>query len=606
MLLKLLKFFAVTFSILYLFFLIPIPSAQASNNFKTDYRVVYSVAENGGTHAVLNVTLTNTSSEYYASSYKVQLGFDKINNIQASDSDGPINPIIEKEEDGYIMTLSFNKKAVGLNNKLNFNLSFDTPDVAKQYGNIWEINIPGIANPNEFESFTVEVKVPQSFGKPAYTKPYQPLNSLVFDKKQLGKSGISISFGDKQIYSFHLVYHIKNDNLYPIDTEIALPPTTNYQTIFIQNINPKPQNVFIDKDKNWLAHFSLFPSQKMDVSVDGKAEVRLTPEKEELSTQDMGKYLEEKPYWSTTAPEIKKLAKELKTPEAIYKFVVTALKYDFTRVTGDKPRLGAINALKSPDSAVCLEYTDLFIALARSAGIPAREDDGFAYTENSRQRPLSLVKDILHAWPEYYDAQKKTWVMIDPTWGSTTGGVDYFSTLDFDHFVFVRKGLDSNYPIPAGGYKFISNKSEKDISVEFAKNTPQQETNFSIISSLPTMAMSGLPITGNVSIKNTSQMSLPPQIVKVLSADLSPNEQLFQSPAIPPFGHTDLKVAFKPESFLTNKKMQFKIQTNNQTISQSIDISPLLFKKWWTIEGGTAIVIFSIIILIFAIKNRRL
>ena len=605
MFLKLLKFFIVAF---FTFVLIPIPSAQAqtSTNFKTDYHVLYSVAENGSTHAILNVTLTNTSSEYYASSYKVQLGFDKINNIQASDPDGPINPIIEKEEAGYIMTLNFNKKVVGLNNKLNFKLSFDTPDVAKQYGNIWEINIPGIANPDEFESFTVEVKVPQSFGKPVYTKPYQPLNKLVFDKKQLGKSGISISFGDKQIYSFQLVYHIKNDNLYPIDTEIALPPTTNYQTIFIQDINPKPQNVLMDKDKNWLAHFSLFPSQKMDVYVNGKAEVRLTPREEELSTHDMAKYLEEKPYWSTTAPEIKKLAKELKTPEAIYKFVVTALKYDFTRVTGDKPRLGAVNALKNPDSAVCLEYTDLFITLARAAGIPAREVDGFAYTENSRQRPLSLVKDILHAWPEYYDTHKKTWVMIDPTWGSTTGGVDYFSTLDFDHFVFVRKGMASNYPIPAGGYKFLSNKNEKDISVEFSRNIPQQETNLSIVSSLPTMAMSGFPMTGNVSIKNTSQMSLSPQIVKILSEDLSPNEQLFQSPAIPPFGHTDLKVRFNSEPFLTNKKVQFKIQTNNQTISQSIDISPLLFKKWWIIEGGLAIGILSIIIFIFTIKNRRL
>ena len=601
MILKLLKFFIVPFFI----FCLPIAPAQASGNFDTDYHVVYQTAETGITHAVLNVTLTNSSSEYYASSYKVQLGFDKINNIQASDPDGPINPIIEKKEDGYILTLNFNKKVVGLNKKLNFILSFDTSDVAKQYGKIWEINIPGIANPDEFQSFVVEVKVPPSFGKPAYTKPYKPLDSLVFDKNQLGKSGISISFGDKQIYSFHLVYHIKNDNLYPKDVEIALPPTTNYQTVFIQNIEPKPSNVLMDKDKNWLAHFSLLPMQKMDVTVDGKAEVRLIPETEELSDQDMMIYLEAKPYWQATDPGIEKLAQKLRTPEAIYKFVVTALKCDFSRVTDDKPRLGAVNALKSPDSAVCLEYTDLFIALARAAGIPAREVDGFAYTENSRERPLSLVKDILHAWPEYYDKQKKTWVMVDPTWGSTTGGVDYFSTLDFDHFVFVRKGMDSSYPIPAGGYKFISDQNQKDISIEFAKSTPPQEVNFSIVSSLPTMAMSGLPITGNVSIKNNSQNLIPAQTVKVLSADLLPSQQVLRSPAIPPFGIADIKVAFKAEPFLTNKKAQFTIQVNNQTVSQTIDVSTLLIKKWW-IVGGITIAISGIILFIFAIKTRRL
>lgn len=603
MLPKLLKLFLFT---LLIFFLVPTPPAQAASNFDTDYHVLYNVSENGNTHSTLNVTLTNTSPEYYASSYKVQLGFDKITNIQASDPDGAINPIIEKTPDGYIITLKFNKKSVGLNSKLKFNLSFDTPDVAKQYGNIWEINIPGISNPDEFKSFIVEVKVPPSFGKAAYTKPFQPLNNLIFDKKQLGKSGISLSFGEKQIYSFHLVYHIKNNSLYPIDKEIAIPPTTNYQTVFIQNIDPKPDNVTIDKDGNWLAHFSLLPSQKMDITVDGKAEVKLTPLTEELSPQDTKKYLAEKPYWPTTNPEIKKLAQELKTPEAIYKFVATTLKYDFSRVTGDKPRLGAINALKKPDSAVCLEYTDLFITLARAAGIPAREIDGFAYTENSKQRPLSLVKDILHAWPEYYDTQRKTWIMIDPTWGSTTGGIDYFSTLDFDHLVFVRKGLDSESPIPAGGYKLISDKNNKDISIEFTKNTPPQEENFSISSSLPEMAMSGVAITGNVSIKNTSQNILAPKIIKVLSSNLSPHEQLLQSPPIPPFGHADLKVAFKPTSFLTNKKEQFTIQVDKQTISKSIDISPLLIKKWWIIGGGITIGIFAIILLIIAIKSRRL
>jgi transglutaminase-like putative cysteine protease len=603
MLLKLLKFFIVSF---FIFGVMPVVPAEAAGNFSTDYHVLYQAEENGITHSVLNVSLTNTSSEYYASSYKVQLGFDKITNIQAFDPDGPINPIIEKNTDGYTLTLNFNQKVVGLNKKLNFTLSFDTPDVAKQTGDIWEINIPGIANPDEFNSFTVEVKVPPSFGKPAYTKPLQPLNNLVFDKSQLGKSGISISFGESQVYSFHLVYHIKNESVYPKDVEIALPPTTNYQTVFIQNINPKPNNVILDKDKNWLAHFSLLPMQKIDVSVDGKAEVRLTPEMEELSDGERRKYLEEKSYWSTTDPAIKKLAQELKTPDAIYKFVVTALKYDFSRVADDKPRLGAVNALKSPDSAVCLEYTDLFITLARAAGIPAREINGYAYTENSRERPLSLMKDVLHAWPEYYDKEKKTWVMVDPTWGSTTGGVDYFSTLDFDHFVFVRKGMDSSYPIPAGGYKFISDKNQKDISIEFARNTPAEENNFSIVSSLPEMAMSGLPITGDIHIKNMSQNLIPGQVVRVLSADLKPNEQTFQSPAIPPFGTADIKVTFKPESFLTNKKAQFTIRVNDQAVSKSIDLSPLLIRNRWIYGGGIAIGIFCIILFIFAIKARRL
>lgn len=594
----------IFFSILFIIFGIFSPvQVFAASNFATNYHVTYTVNKNGDTHAKLNMSLTNTTSEYYASSYKIQVGFDKITNVKASDADGQINPVIEKSEDGYTISLQFNKKVIGLDKKLDFVLDFDTPDVAEQYGKIWEIYIPGIADPDEFNSFIVEVKVPLSFGKPIFTKPYKPLDSLVFDKKQLNKSGISITFGDKQYYSFHLIYHLSNDNLYPIKTEIALPPSTNYQKVFISSINPSTENVTLDKDNNWLASFNLGPSEKKDVTVDGKAEIFLTPRIEELQTQNFAEYLEEKPYWQTKSNELINLAQELKTPEAIYNFVIKSLKYDFSRVTDDKPRLGALNALKNPDSAVCLEYTDLFIALARAAGIPAREVDGFAYTQNTKQRPLSLVKDILHAWPEYYDEQKKTWVMVDPTWGSTTGGVDYFSTLDFDHFAFVIKGIDSNYPIPAGGYKYISDKYTKDVSVSFAESLPSEENNFDIISNLPKTAMTLLPIKGDITVKNTGQTLLPPQALNITSSSLFPHEQLLQTPPIPPFGYANLKTSFQPESFLTNEMKNFSIRVNDQTVTQSIDISPLSVKTWWKLGAG--IVVGGILIILIFIFSKK-
>lgn len=595
-------FIAIIFMISFVF---P-QTTHASSNFSTDYLVVYSIAENGITRAALSVILTNISSDYYASSYKIHIGFDNINNVSASDPSGTINPIVEKTSDGYEITLEFNKKAVGMGSKLNFNLSFDTPDVAKRLGKIWEINIPGITNPEEFDKFSVEIKVPSSFGAPAYMKPFQDSNTLVFDKQQLGKSGISISFGNKQIYTFHLIYHIKNDNLYPIETDIAIPPTTNYQNIFIQNINPRPENVVLDKDNNWMARFKLHASEKMDITVNGKAEIFLSPKPEEISTQDLTRNLQEKPYWQTKSGEIKRLASELKTPEAIYNYVVDTLKYDFTRVTDDKSRLGALKVLQNPNSAVCLEYMDLFIAIARAAGIPAREVDGFAYTQNSKQRPLSLVKDILHAWPEYYDSQKRTWVMVDPTWGSATGGVDYFSILDFDHIAFVIKGADSSYPIPAGGYKFITEKNKKDISVDFSQDIPEEETAFSIVSSMPEYIMSSFPIAGKILIKNNSQNIIYPQILSVTSTDLSPQAQAVSTSPIPPFGNSEIKISFDAEPFLTNRVKSFKIRMNNQEITQRIDISPLLVKKWWVVGGTVGISIFCIIIFIFAVKGRRL
>ena len=117
--------------------------------------------------------------------------------------------------------------------------------------------------------------------------------------------------------------------------------------------------------------------------------------------------------------------------------------------------------------------------MARAAGIPARELNGFAYTANPRLRPLSLVADVLHAWPEYYDAEKQQWIQVDPTWGNTTGGVNFFTLLDLNHIVFAIHGVSSEKPYPAGMYK-IAGKEEKDVLVQVDRGVPQDDIHVSL------------------------------------------------------------------------------------------------------------------------------
>ncbi len=460
---------AFCFYLLSFIFLIS-PSAFASENFTTDYSVTYNVLENALTHVTFDITLTNKTSQYYASSYSIQVGFNDVESVLARDSEGKVTPVVSKNDNGNNIKITFNKGSAGLNKKSVFAISFDTKDIAHASGKIWNINIPGLTKQTEYNSFNVNVVVPKFLGDPSYIKPAigQFNNgSLKFTKKELGESGISISFGQEEIYKFGLLYHLKNPNLFPIKAEIALPPSTNYQDVEIIDINPKPENIISDNDGNWLAKYTLNPSKKVDVKVTGKAKVSLRPKKQKLSQKEKEQYLKDNAFWQVSNSKIKELALELRTPYEIYKYVVQNLKYDFQRVALGKPRMGSAEVLKNPTSAVCLEFTDLFIAMARAAGIPAREVNGFAYTKNSKEKPLSLVKDVLHAWPEYYDQEIGTWVMVDPTWENTTGGVDYFYTLDFDHFAFVIKGVSSVYPIPAGAYK-ISNAATRDVEVEFA------------------------------------------------------------------------------------------------------------------------------------------
>lgn len=583
--------------------------AAASSNFSTDYDVTYAVKENGLTRVNFDVSLTNNTTQYYASSYSIQVGFKDVENAKASDPDGPITPNITKENDEQNIELTFNKRVVGINNKLNFNLSFDTKEVAKQVGRIWEVNIPGLADQTNFQSFNVHVIVPDYFGKPSYIKPeiaVSSKNSLDFSKEQLGKGGIYIGFGDYQIYKFDLTYHLQNPNLFKVKTEIALPPSTNYQDIEIKNINPKPLNVRIDNDGNWIAEYVLSSSQKTDVVVEGKAKVFLTPKKEPETQERLRVYLKEQPYWEVSNIDIKNLAKTLKTPYAIYEYLVKNLTYDFSRVTEKKDRLGGVQVLKNPKSAVCLEFTDLFIALARAAGIPAREIDGFAYTQDHKERPLSLLKDVLHAWPEYYDYERERWVMIDPTWGNTTRGLDYFETLDFDHFAFVIKGENSSYPVPGGAYKLAGEEIVKDVIVGFTDTFDQNPAKLTITDDFSDSNFSGLPIKGHIEIRNNDKFISVPQIATVSSSFLSPRNQEFLIDKIPPFGFLTINVGFNKTPILTNLSDKVTITLNGQSISKNLKVVPIFLHKLSLLAGGVLFGAIAIIISIITIKTRRI
>jgi transglutaminase-like putative cysteine protease len=595
------KALSIFFLCLSFFVSFPLP-AFASEDFTTDVSAKYTVLEGGGAQSLFRVTLTNNSGKSFASSYEMRLGFDDIKNLDANDQLGDVETQLEKTGSGYVLTFRLNRKPIGIGSKTTFQFSFDTESLVRRTGRVMEVNIPGIADPSNFDNFTIDVDVPDSYGSPTYIKPDVKKEVLSFDKSELGKSGISIGFGDKQSYEYSLTYNLINTNFYPSSKKIAIPSDTNYQKVLVESIEPKPLNVTIDQDGNWLAEYRLSPLEEKKITVKGISEISLVPSKVTLSNEEKMLYTRPTQYWQADDAEIKKIADTLKSPEEIYSYTIDALNYDFERVVTRNPRLGAKKAISNPESAVCLEFTDLFIALARANGIPAREINGFAQTENHSNRPLSLIADVLHAWPEYYDSQKETWVMIDPTWGSTTGGVDYFNVLDFNHFAFVRKGVRDDFPIPAGGYK---SKSEDDIKYVTVNPTdkkifPTGEIKFAANFSGDYVA--GLPIKTTIKIINYTGAALPPQTFQVSSSHLTPALQESTIPAIPPYGSESVEIYFDNKDLLTNRQAEFTMAYAGKSEERNIKVVPFFL----SVKGGIAIGILTLIILITAAKARRL
>lgn len=602
------KSYSIVFFSLLLFFL-SFNKSYAQDNFIQSYDISYDIANNATTHVNINVKIKNLSENLFTSTYKLGLGVKDIQNLKAKSKTAEILTKTSSDLRGSVIDLKFNDRVVGLHKILEFNIEFDTKDIARNLKGTWDINIPGVSNSKAYEAFNETINYPKSLGMPTFIKPTIASISTIagilkFTKNDLQGAGVSITFGKFQIYNLNLNYHLKNNNLFTVKTDIALPPDTNYQTVQIDSLIPKPISIKLDRDGNWLATYELKPSQKIDVKFLGKVKVNLTPNTEIINEEIKSKYLSSQKYWDTQDKNIIKLAKELKTPINIYKFVVNKLKYDYSRLEKNNIRLGAAESLTMANSAVCLEFTDLFIALSRAAGIPAREVDGFAYTSNNANRPSSLVKDILHAWPEYYDFEKNKWIMVDPTWANTTGGVDYFNLLDFVHIAFVIKGESSTSPIPAGGYKQSENENLKDVSVSIADDfTFKKQIEAELILSDPITA--GLPAKGVLIIKNKGNQAISNEIINVTSDKMLPSNQNLITKTIPPFGQEQIKVSFNSTSVLTNTKDTIKITVDQKEFYKNVYIKPFFTNKK-ILLGGVIFVSLTFIISIVAITIRRL
>ncbi|HEX6977475.1 MAG TPA: transglutaminase domain-containing protein [Patescibacteria group bacterium] len=572
----------------------------ADNNFITTSSVLYQVDNKGTTNVTQNITLQNTTSGYYATSYSISLVGTKPINPQAFENSVSIPTTVSEEEGKTTIKITFPDAVVGKGNKRQFSLTFKDNSLAVKTGEIWEITLPKLSDQSVFNSYTASLVVPPSFGSLAYISP-EPSgkvsdsegNTYTFSKEAIA-SGVTAAFGQFQVFTFNLVYHLENPLGIPSSIDVAIPPDTAYQKVNYSSITPTPTNVKVDDDGNWIATFKLKGRERVDLKVAGAVQIFASARpfsSSNTSSLDVDK--KETDVWQTKDPLITDLASKLKNPRAIYDYVVSNLTYDYSRVTPNVVRLGASAALRDPKSAICTEFTDSFIALARAAGIPAREINGYAYTENPKVEPLSLVSDVLHAWPEYWDAKSQTWIPVDPTWGSTTGGVDYFSKLDLRHFAFVIHGSDSKKPYPPGSYKLGPNP-QKDVFVSFGQlpalraSTPQIS-----ISTVREVPFADMLLTAH--IKNPGPVALYNQTANILFDGENASKK--QIGVIPPYANYDVPISV-PYSFI-GKSTPNKVGVVLGTVREEIPTY-----KTGVIISNLAAILIVIFVITFAMYVR--
>ena len=126
-----------------------------------------------------------------------------------------------------------------------------------------------------------------------------------------------------------------------------------------------------------------------------------------MADRDLDVFLQAEPFVESDAPEIRAVADGFPAGAAnavarqIYDWIVANVKYSGYQ----SEELGALWALNNRRGD-CTEQADLFVALCRARGIPARRMSGYLCDRNRR-----LVPALFHDWAEYYDGNR--WQRVD-------------------------------------------------------------------------------------------------------------------------------------------------------------------------------------------------
>lgn len=196
------------------------------------------------------------------------------------------------------------------------------------------------------------------------------------------------------------------------------------QKVLSLEFSVKPSRIY-DLGENRYAEFEI-KNPRGDYDIHIKAKLKLlrydlssamrNTGAKPLSNNEAKANLKDEKYIEKQDGDINKIARsingrnEIDTVRQIFEFVLQNMEYDKSKAANKYSKsLGATLALRFK-KGVCVEYADLFVALCRAKGIPARYVGGLT-TEGT-----DPTKG--HAWAEVY-LKNYGWVPFDPTWGDT-------------------------------------------------------------------------------------------------------------------------------------------------------------------------------------------
>lgn len=131
------------------------------------------------------------------------------------------------------------------------------------------------------------------------------------------------------------------------------------------------------------------------------------------------------------------------------------------------------------------------------------------------------------------------------------------------------------------------------------------KTDFKLSSKIANSYTAGFPVATGLTLVNKGPQISKKQTVTVESDGLLPVKQNITIDQLLPFERKEIIIHFKNTSFLTNKTYTITMSVAGKKYTGQVHIIPV-YKEQWKIIGGIAGVIFTIFILIFTFKSRRI
>ncbi len=362
--------------------------------------------------------------------------------------------------------------------------------LSNRTGAVTDIYIPSFSEKFQFKDetttrrYNTTIVIPKSFGENNLVVPESNIEDrganwqIKFTQEQLTGTVSWIQMGTNQYYKFKIVQPYPQTSPLPLfynTFDITLPRNVVggliNQQVHFANISPEPDVVTTDKDGNIIAQFRVPANEAGEIVVEGFATLSKNTEIDiensgvlsDIATNITEDYTLPAIFWESDNSEIITAANEIKSDKtnvydivaSTYGYVVDKIDYSNVKRFGINQRQGALATFKG-GAAVCMEYSDLFIALSRAQGIPARAAFGYGYdarSTNGEQTP--------HQWAEVYIPKLDAWIAIDTTWGESgpavIGG-------DLNHFYKYVASIDPQTPPPVSVAYFGSTPNIQDES----------------------------------------------------------------------------------------------------------------------------------------------